>query len=836
MTFLNRDAAIVALADRIGSGKECPPLAEPPLERLRLALDDPTLTLLDRAVLLRHALRYASINRSMRVEFLDRHLGPDIAEAAGLEFRPAFGGRSLAARPWRPAWLEGTERLAADETAMQAERRRFFAGEDIPGDPFLGVVGKTAYRSVGQRAAVRAALTMPPGEILVIDLPTGEGKSTVFAAIDKVGFLVAPLGGPRGTTLVVVPTVTLALDHERSCGGSDAKPLAYVGGRTARNEAIRAAIESDVQGLCFAAPEAATGPLRRCLGRAAARGSLRAVVVDEAHLVEGWGTGFRTEFQTFAGVCRSWEKACATEERFRKILLSATLTQAGERVLTDLFAAEGRIEIVSAARARPEIEYWTASPCATEVRDQRVAEALLHLPRPAILYVTEVAAADDWFARLRSMGFGRLKLVHGRTGAEERERVLELWSAGKLDLVVATSAFGLGVDYPHVRTVVHACVPESFDRFYQEAGRAGRDGCAAISLALPAHKDFQVAKSLARRAVISVERGLERWRAMFMHQDVIEYGHPRYGLRLDVAPGNSPEDIDLVGQRSVDWNARTLALMARAGLLRLEGSPDIASDDSTIDATASRIDVEIVDEGHMQRSVWDARVEPKRAESASSAMASLSMIREFLKGGQCPGRLVSSLYATEKRRAAVTCSGCAACRADPSVQAAEGIVGESLPPWPAQGPLAASLIDLLSVQRRVLVTYPEAAPARRDLRDLKEAIKRLDAWGLRMFVGVGARPAWLRDAIVDAVSDRPWFAVDDAGYLPARWPRGARLVAFGAEVPIVPAMLRAAPADSGMILMVREGVPDATRSDRAIFDVAPCPAVSLEDFLRRVLR
>lgn len=173
--------------------------------------------------------------------------------------------------------------------------------------------------------------------------------------------------------------------------------------------------------------------------------------------------------------------------------------------------------MVSAARARTEIESWVAAACEPDERISRVQEALPHLPRPTILYVTEVRAAKQWFDRIQLLGFGRIRLAHGETPAQERERVLPLWSAGALDLVVATSAFGLGVEYAHVRAVVHACVPESFDRFYQAAGRAGRDGRAAISLSIPAHSDFKVAESLARRAVISVERGFARWRAMFTH-------------------------------------------------------------------------------------------------------------------------------------------------------------------------------------------------------------------------------------------------------------------------------------------------------------------------------
>lgn len=837
MSALRGSAAIAALADHLRSGAACPPLGEPPLERLRTALGDLTTTALDRAVLLRHALRYSSLLSGSEVEFVDREIGHAEAAAAGLEFRPGGGGRALAAKPWRPGWLPGASVRAADETAMRAERRRFFEGPGVGGDPFLAALGRSSYRSPGQRAAVRAALSMPPGAALVVDLPTGEGKSLVFSAIDKVGFASDPPGRARGTTLVVVPTVALAIDHERSCGGCEAQPLAYVGGHAERNAAIRAAIDGDAQGLCFAAPEAAIGPLRRSLEEAAARGTLRAVVVDEAHLVEGWGTGFRTSFQTLAGACRAWHLSAQPATRFRIVLLSATLTAAAERVLGELFGFGGCVEVVGAARVRPEIEYWTAPPCPRAERDLRVREALLHLPRPAVLYVTKVQDAKDWSAALLRSGFGRVRLVHGETPSEEREDVLRLWAAGNLDLVVATSAFGLGIDYPHVRAILHACVPESFDRFYQEAGRAGRDGCAAVSLVLPSHGDMEVAEALSRRAVISVERGLERWRAMFAHPSVVRHGHPRYGLRLDVAPGASSEDIDLVGERSVDWNARTLALMARAGLLHLAGVPHTPPEaGGHVQSDVPRLDVAIAHEGHLDPSVWAALVEPKRAETAAASAASLSMMREFLSGGRCPGRLVSALYATAVRGVAAACGGCALCRDDPTARAPEGAVAERQPPWPVQGSdLAPALTGLLGPQRRVLVLYPREVPAQRDLRDLREAVLRLDAWGLRLLALVGGVPAWLRGAIADAIADRPWVVLEDSGVFPARWPRGLRMVACGEGTAVDPAVLRAGPADPGAIIVAPAGAPDPDRPDRTLAEIAPCAVLSVDAFLSKVL-
>ena len=161
-------------------------------------------------------------------------------------------------------------------------------------------------------------------------------------------------------------------------------------------------------------------------------------------------------------------------------------------------------------------------------------------------------------------------MVYGKTSREERESVVTKWRDGLLDIVVATSAFGLGIDYPHARSVIHACVPETLDRFYQEVGRGGRDGRAALSLIAPKPSDFRVAERICLQKVITVDRGLERWAALFLGKR--STGDHRFAVRVDGSPGMTADDIDMTGDWNSDWNLRTLALMARAGLVRLLGA------------------------------------------------------------------------------------------------------------------------------------------------------------------------------------------------------------------------------------------------------------------------
>src|SRR5207247_2055163 len=139
-------------------------------------------------------------------------------------------------------------------------------------------------------------------------------------------------------------------------------------------------------------PEATCGRLQPALMQAARSGLLRTIVVDEAHLVETWGTNFRSEFQLLAGVRRSL-LSVAVGPVPRTLLLSATVTEETIATLKILFASDNAgphaFAVYAAERLRPEIEYWIAPRSEEHEREQRVLEAILHLPRPAILYVTQ---------------------------------------------------------------------------------------------------------------------------------------------------------------------------------------------------------------------------------------------------------------------------------------------------------------------------------------------------------------------------------------------------------------------------------------------------------------
>lgn len=488
--------------------------------------------------------------------------GFDIVSESATELR-------VTARDWLPDWLgvDHDPALRVLRSAVPATSRL-----QVAADPFYEVATKRdAYKTTGQRDAVRWLSCAPPGATLIANLPTGSGKSTV-------GYFPA-LVGQAGTTIFVVPTTSLALDQERAfrelvggVGRSNEFPreLAYVGDmRDETKGEVRRRIADASQRIVFTSPESVSGSLSSALYRAAEAGSLSALVIDEAHIVAQWGTEFRPEFQALAGI-RDDLLLVSVEHghpRFPTVLLSATMGQDTLDTLAGLFARPGPCGLVSSVSLRPEPEYWISIAASESEREEQVVEALRYLPRPAILYATRREDAQQWGATLRAHGWRRVRVVSGDSSSVHRGQVMEEFRAGAVDLVVATSAFGLGVDQSDVRAVIHACVPETIDRWYQEVGRGGRDGNPCIAMLIAGPRDWGIARNLSNRRVISLETGRDRWSTMRARAEALPDG--RWRVPLDAV--RAQLDVDSPENRA--WNVRTLLLLHRARVIRLEAEP-----------------------------------------------------------------------------------------------------------------------------------------------------------------------------------------------------------------------------------------------------------------------
>jgi len=478
----------------------------------------------------------------------------------------------LFADPWRPAWLADVSEID------QLEQRRY----DTPviGDGLLYAMSDekfATYQSEAQKAAVQACLFAPPGSTLLVTLPTGGGKSICM----QLPAWQESRGGriKGGTTLVIVPTVSLALDQEERAQNyfADAPSLEYkpCSLTSATPEVVRTTIRSGLLNgtlpILYTSPESLmNSSLYHICLEAAARGTINRLVIDEAHLVETWGAGFRTEFQFLSAYRRKLLEA--SQGQLRTLLLSATVSEKCAKLLKKLFSSQSTFYSVRADRLRPEISYWFHYAADESTRQACVMDALRHLPRPVILYVTSPNDTDVWRDLLRGQGFERIEAFSGETEASERLRLIKEWNNNQRDVMIATSAFGVGVDKSDVRTVIHACLPENIDRFYQEVGRAGRDGFSALSLMCIAKGDFQKAQSMTKTARITAAKAIPRWEGMQRTQHFVS-GHSDVVL-LDTNATPSENQEMYQGPSNREWNEHTLLLMQRAGLIDIIDTRD----------------------------------------------------------------------------------------------------------------------------------------------------------------------------------------------------------------------------------------------------------------------
>lgn len=529
-------------------------------------------TPLDLAVLVRHVLRRASVRDGTEYRLVVSSalgLRQEHWQRAGVTaIDTTDGAMMLQAASWRPFWLGGAEVDTASAAGTAAGVR---AQHDyLPADPvFSDATTYPTYRAAGQRAAVRAAVSMPESGTLIALLPTGSGKTEVATTLAHLA--------RRQTTVIVVPTVALAYDFERRFRETfltrhhtlDAERLVFAWtGETDsdQRDQFRSLLTSGQVPLLVTSPESLTGALLHSVRNAAEGGRLRALVIDEAHLVTQWGRDFRPEFRHLAGLRTELLERSrnAGHPGFRTVLLSATLGGAEIDDLTQLFGQPGPLCLVAANALRPEPEYWVAPMVPEPERTQRVLDAISQLPRPVILYVTRPAKADDWVRRLRMNGFGRVAVVTGGSAGADRRDVLEGLRSGRhsrsrYDVVVATSAFGLGIDNDQIRTVIHACLPETLDRWYQEVGRSGRDGHAAVAVLLPAYGDAEEATGLGI-TMLKPETAASRWESMWINR--VQRADRNYIDLHDAPPG-----VD-VGSYNRRWNAQVLRGLEELGQIR----------------------------------------------------------------------------------------------------------------------------------------------------------------------------------------------------------------------------------------------------------------------------
>ncbi|MGK5442408.1 RecQ family ATP-dependent DNA helicase [Micromonospora sp. URMC 105] len=323
--------------------------------------------------------------------------------------------------------------------------------------------GWTALRP-NQLAAMRAV--MKRRDALVV-LPTGAGKSAIYQI---------PASLIPGPTVVISPLLALQQDQIAALNERQRPELRAVRISSDESSAQQAeAIEEIRDGraeFLFITPEQLSNPDRLAEVR-----SLKPalVAIDEAHCISAWGHDFRPDYLALGHLIEGIGRPPVV-----------ALTATASPPVRDDIIARLRLhepEVVVSGLDRPNIFLEVAHCPTDDYRWRRLLALLRDDQRPGIIYVPTRRAAEDLAQRLTDAGF-RAQFYHGGMPTGARHDLHEAFLADQVPIMVATSAFGMGIDKPNIAWVVHMALPDSPDSYFQEIGRAGRDGAPARVLLL----------------------------------------------------------------------------------------------------------------------------------------------------------------------------------------------------------------------------------------------------------------------------------------------------------------------------------------------------------------
>jgi RecQ family ATP-dependent DNA helicase len=376
-----------------------------------------------------------------------------------------------------PEWATRPEptQLALDP----APRKR----QDVTPESLLSLLGLTTFRP-GQQQAVQAALD---GRDSLVVMPTGGGKSLCYQ-----------LPALASTDLTVVVSPLIALMRDQCARLTDLGHPAVMLASGGDNQQALDQIRDGRATVVFAAPERFASTAFR---NALTKRTLALFVVDEAHCVSEWGHDFRPDYLRLASII---------EELGHPPTMACTAT-ATPKVAEEIVARLGlrEPERVRSGFDRPNLSFdvlpFDGDGSVARKRATLVAGLKMPENRPAVVYCGTRKSTEEIAQLLTAEGL-QTTAYHAGMPADSRTRAQDAFMKGQADIVVATNAFGMGVDKADVRSVWHWALPSSLEAYYQEAGRAGRDGLAARAVLLASRSDLGRLVRFIREAEVTVEQ------------------------------------------------------------------------------------------------------------------------------------------------------------------------------------------------------------------------------------------------------------------------------------------------------------------------------------------
>ena len=426
------------------------------------------------------------------------------------------------------------------------------------------LTGFSSFKSEEQKLCVMGSLRAPAGSSVLVSMSTGGGKSLIT---QTVAFQ------ESGLTIVIVPTVSLMIDQAENAREiiSQHKDEIEIYNSSTDFAKIKKGLLTKKIKLLFLSPEALikNKSLESVVKQLNAEGWLKNIIVDEAHVIFELGDSFRLDFQCVDVLRRN---LYSENDKLRTFLLSATFNQNNARLLKEFYSVNDNWIELRCDSLRREIRYNFIKANSFFDKDEKTIELIKLLPHPMIVYVDRPDEAKRVKELLETQGIFNTNIFTGETSSKDRELLIQKWKNNDFQIMIATCAFGVGVDKKDVRTVLHLYMPDNINKYYQEAGRGGRDGNSSLSVILYVKEDETGAFSFIRRKVLTTDKIKGRWFSMLNGVTSKKHGDGTVTLDTSIKPNYNEQDelITNLNSRDIDWNVYVLLFMKRHNLIEIE--------------------------------------------------------------------------------------------------------------------------------------------------------------------------------------------------------------------------------------------------------------------------